>query len=130
VLALQELFKKVVPHHCLGSVWGRRDKKGCNEAPSVQATVEQFNRVSLRVIATVLKQRELKTSSRAKILLKWIHIAQVMMMMMMTMVMMMMMTMTMTTTTTSTTVMMMTTTIVTTTMAMIMMTNSICIVHF
>ena len=73
----QELFRKVVPHHCLGSVWGRRDKKGSNEAPSVQATVEQFNRVSLRVIATVLKNRELKTSSRAKILLKWINIAQV-----------------------------------------------------
>ncbi|KAK7095563.1 ral guanine nucleotide dissociation stimulator-like 1 isoform X1 [Littorina saxatilis] len=70
-----ELFKKVVPHHCLGSVWGRRDK-GTNQAPSVQATVEQFNRVSLRVIATVLKHRELKTSSRAKILLKWIYIAQ------------------------------------------------------
>lgn len=71
-----ELFRKVVPHHCLGSVWGRRDKKGSNEAPSVQATIEQFNRVSLRVIATVLKQRDLKTSSRAKILLKWIYIAQ------------------------------------------------------
>ncbi|XP_076455444.1 ral guanine nucleotide dissociation stimulator-like 1 isoform X2 [Babylonia areolata] len=72
-----ELFRKVVPHHCLGSVWGRRDKKGSNkEAPSVQATVEQFNRVSLRVIATVLRQRDLKTSSRAKILLKWITIAQ------------------------------------------------------
>lgn len=71
-----ELFKKVVPHHCLGAVWGRRDKKGGKEAPSVQATVEQFNRVSLRVIATILKNRELKTSSRAKILQKWVTVAQ------------------------------------------------------
>lgn len=34
---LQELFKAVVPHQCLGSVWSRRDKKGVH-APSVYAT--------------------------------------------------------------------------------------------
>ncbi|XP_025114102.1 ral guanine nucleotide dissociation stimulator-like 1 isoform X2 [Pomacea canaliculata] len=71
-----ELFKKVVPHHCLGAVWGRRDKGG-KDAPSVQATVEQFNRVSLRVIATVLKHPDhLKSTSRARLLQKWINIAQ------------------------------------------------------
>ncbi|XP_046332813.2 ral guanine nucleotide dissociation stimulator-like 1 isoform X8 [Haliotis rufescens] len=71
-----ELFRKVVPHHCLGAVWARRGKKGGKEAASVLATIEQFNRVSLRVIATILKTRDHKTSQRAKIVQKWIHIAQ------------------------------------------------------
>nr|XP_022325977.1 ral guanine nucleotide dissociation stimulator-like 1 isoform X2 [Crassostrea virginica] len=74
-----ELFKRVIPHHCLGAVWARRDRKlgkGGTIAPSVLATIEQFNRVSLRVIATILRTRELKSSLRAKILQKWIDIAQ------------------------------------------------------
>ncbi|CAL1534302.1 unnamed protein product [Lymnaea stagnalis] len=70
------LFLKVIPHHCLGAVWSRRDKEGQSDAPSIQATIQQFNSVSLRVIATVLKTRELKTSQRAKVLQKWILIAQ------------------------------------------------------
>lgn len=74
-----ELFKRVIPNHCLGAVWARRDRKlgkGGNIAPSVLATIDQFNRVSLRVIATILRTRELKSSLRAKILQKWIDIAQ------------------------------------------------------
>lgn len=77
---LQELFKRVIPNHCLGAVWARRDRKlgkGGSIAPSVLATIDQFNRVSLRVIATILRTRELKSSLRAKILQKWIDIAQV-----------------------------------------------------
>lgn len=76
----QELFKRVVPHQCLGAVWARRARKhgkGGTVAGSVLATIEQFNRVSLRVIATILKNAELKTAQRMKILQKWIEIAQV-----------------------------------------------------
>ncbi|XP_048775777.1 ral guanine nucleotide dissociation stimulator-like 1 isoform X4 [Ostrea edulis] len=74
-----ELFKRVIPHHCLGAVWARRDRKlgkGGTIAPSVLATIDQFNRVSLRVIATILRTRDIKSSQRAKILQKWIEIAQ------------------------------------------------------
>lgn len=74
-----ELFKRVIPHHCLGAVWARRDRKlgkGGTIAPSVLATIDQFNRVSLRVIATILRTKELKSSLRAKILQKWIDVAQ------------------------------------------------------
>ncbi|XP_059157682.1 ral guanine nucleotide dissociation stimulator-like 1 isoform X2 [Physella acuta] len=71
-----DLFRKVIPHHCLGAVWSKRDKESQNNAPSIQATIQQFNNVSLRVIATVLKTRELKTSQRAKVIQKWILIAQ------------------------------------------------------
>ncbi|KFM73458.1 hypothetical protein X975_04405, partial [Stegodyphus mimosarum] len=51
-----ELFKKLIPHQCLGSVWSRRDKAcGWSVTPStVTATVTQFNAVSLRVISTIL----------------------------------------------------------------------------
>lgn len=79
-MLLQELFKRVVPHQCLGAVWARRARKqgqGGTVAGSVLATIEQFNRVSLRVIATILKNSDLKTSQRVKILQKWIEIAQV-----------------------------------------------------
>ncbi|XP_023930724.1 ral guanine nucleotide dissociation stimulator-like 1 [Lingula anatina] len=71
-----QLFKKVLPHHCLGSVWSNRKDKKKLDAPSVVATVDQFNRVSYRVIATVLKQPDMKASQRAKIIAKWIDIAQ------------------------------------------------------
>jgi ral guanine nucleotide dissociation stimulator-like 1 len=71
-----ELFKKVIPHHCLGSIWSRRDKKGLH-APSVYATVNQFNAVSYRVIATVLKHpMDIHRPERAQIIEKWIEIAQ------------------------------------------------------
>lgn len=72
----QELFKKLVPHHCLGAVWSNRDKKEV-DTPSVLATVNQFNAVSYRVIATILKNPELKSSQRAKIIIRWLNIAQV-----------------------------------------------------
>lgn len=74
-----ELFKKVVPHQCLGAVWARRARKegkGNTVAGTVLATIDQFNRVSLRVIATILKNPDLKVAQRAKIIQKWIDIAQ------------------------------------------------------
>lgn len=74
-----ELFKKVVPHQCLGAVWARRARKegkGNTVAGTVLATIAQFNRVSLRVIATILRNTDLKTTQRAKIIQKWIEIAQ------------------------------------------------------
>ena len=70
----------MVPHQCLGAVWARRARKegkGNTVAGTVLATIEQFNRVSLRVIATILKHTDLKPTQRAKIIQKWIDIAQV-----------------------------------------------------
>uniref|UniRef100_A0A2P2I5J4 Ral guanine nucleotide dissociation stimulator-like n=1 Tax=Hirondellea gigas TaxID=1518452 RepID=A0A2P2I5J4_9CRUS len=80
------LFRSVVAHQCLGSIWGRRDRIAKNsgsgtksrsgEAASVTATVEQFNAVSFRVQSTVLLNTDLKASDRAKLLVKWIDVAQ------------------------------------------------------
>ncbi|XP_054721638.1 ral guanine nucleotide dissociation stimulator-like 1 [Uloborus diversus] len=73
-----ELFKRLIPHHCLGSVWSRRDKaRGWSVTPStVTATVNQFNAVSLRVISTILSDLSLKPILRSKIIVKWVNIAQ------------------------------------------------------
>ncbi|KAK2540223.1 hypothetical protein Q9233_001095 [Columba guinea] len=71
------LFKNVVPHHCLGCIWSRRDKKENKHlAQSIRATISQFNAVTNCVVSTVLDSRELKTRQRAKILEKWIRIAR------------------------------------------------------
>ncbi|KAM4594920.1 ral guanine nucleotide dissociation stimulator-like 1 isoform 2-T3 [Fundulus diaphanus] len=50
-----ELFVKVVPFHCLGCIWSQRDKKeNRNLAPTVRATISQFNAVTNRVISSLL----------------------------------------------------------------------------
>lgn len=68
-----ELFKKVIVHQCLGGVWSRREKRRAEEAPTVLATVSQFNAVSLRVISTVLLHN---STSRSSVISTWIDIAQ------------------------------------------------------
>uniref|UniRef100_A0A673XKD8 Ral guanine nucleotide dissociation stimulator n=1 Tax=Salmo trutta TaxID=8032 RepID=A0A673XKD8_SALTR len=72
-----ELFKKVVPYHCLGSIWSQRDKKGKEHlAPTIRATVTQFNCVTNCVIATCLSERSLKPMQRVKLVERWIEVAR------------------------------------------------------
>ncbi|XP_055691313.1 ral guanine nucleotide dissociation stimulator-like 1 isoform X2 [Lutzomyia longipalpis] len=68
-----ELFKRLVPHQCLGAIWSRKDKQ---ESNTVLATVTQFNAVSFRVISSVLVEPRLKPQERAQIIATWIDIAQ------------------------------------------------------
>uniref|UniRef100_A0ABI7WCX4 Ral guanine nucleotide dissociation stimulator like 1 n=1 Tax=Felis catus TaxID=9685 RepID=A0ABI7WCX4_FELCA len=71
-----QLFKKVVPHHCLGCIWSQRDKKENKHlAPTIRATISQFNTLTKCVVSTILGGRELKTQQRAKVIEKWINIA-------------------------------------------------------
>ncbi|XP_066468786.1 ral guanine nucleotide dissociation stimulator-like 3 [Tiliqua scincoides] len=72
-----DLFRAVRPFDCLGCVWSQRDKKeNQHVAPSVRATVAQFNAVTGCVIASVLGDLTLRTPQRAQLLEKWINIAQ------------------------------------------------------
>ncbi|XP_070614596.1 ral guanine nucleotide dissociation stimulator isoform X2 [Erythrolamprus reginae] len=72
-----DLFMKVVPYHCLGSIWSQRDKKGKEHlAPTIRATIAQFNTVTNCVIVTCLKDNSLKPQQRAKVVERWIEIAQ------------------------------------------------------
>ncbi|XP_069006376.1 ral guanine nucleotide dissociation stimulator-like 1 [Embiotoca jacksoni] len=71
------LFKKVVPHHCLGSIWSQRDKKhNKHSAPTIRATITQFNAVAACVVNTVLKHRQIRPHVRARVIQRWIEIAQ------------------------------------------------------
>ncbi|XP_075384379.1 ral guanine nucleotide dissociation stimulator-like 1 isoform X2 [Tenrec ecaudatus] len=70
------LFRRVVPHHCLGCIWSRRGKKeNKHSAPTIRATISQFNTLTKCVVSTILGGKELKTQQRAKIIEKWINIA-------------------------------------------------------
>ncbi|XP_016052141.1 PREDICTED: ral guanine nucleotide dissociation stimulator [Miniopterus natalensis] len=72
-----ELFKKVVPYHCLGSIWSQRDKKGKEHlAPTVRATVAQFNSVANCVITTCLGDRSVTARDRARVVEHWIEVAR------------------------------------------------------
>ncbi|XP_070587506.1 ral guanine nucleotide dissociation stimulator-like [Erythrolamprus reginae] len=72
-----DLFMKVVPYHCLGSIWSKRDKKGKEHlAPTIRATIAQFNTVTNCVIVTCLKDKTLKPQQRAKVFERWIEIAR------------------------------------------------------
>ncbi|KAH1176354.1 hypothetical protein KIL84_021088 [Mauremys mutica] len=65
---------RVRPFHCLGCVWSQRDREGA--APSVRATVAQFNAVTSCVVASVLGDVQLRAPQRARLLEKWVAIAQ------------------------------------------------------
>uniref|UniRef100_A0A8C5Q964 Ral guanine nucleotide dissociation stimulator like 3 n=1 Tax=Leptobrachium leishanense TaxID=445787 RepID=A0A8C5Q964_9ANUR len=72
-----DLFQRLQTGHCLGSIWSQRDKKeNRHVAPSVRATVAQFNAVTACVTASVLDDIQLRPQQRAKVLEKWIGIAQ------------------------------------------------------
>ncbi|XP_037047754.1 ral guanine nucleotide dissociation stimulator-like 1 isoform X2 [Bradysia coprophila] len=70
-----ELFKRLIPHQCLGATWSKRERDK-NEANTVIATVTQFNAVSFRVISSILIEPRLKPQERAMNIATWIDIAQ------------------------------------------------------
>ncbi|XP_034109874.1 ral guanine nucleotide dissociation stimulator-like 1 isoform X1 [Drosophila albomicans] len=67
-----ELFKRLIPHQCLGHTWARRDSGG---SETVVATINQFNAVLFRVVSSILIDR-LKPQDRALNISRWIDIAQ------------------------------------------------------
>ncbi|XP_044100352.1 ral guanine nucleotide dissociation stimulator-like [Neovison vison] len=77
LLSSQELFKKVVPHQCLGSVWSRRNRPG-NEhlAPTVRATIAQFNAVASCIVTTCLGDPSMTARDRAVVVGHWIRVAK------------------------------------------------------
>ncbi|KAG7474954.1 ral guanine nucleotide dissociation stimulator-like 2 isoform X2 [Solea senegalensis] len=72
-----ELFVRLVPYHCLGSLWSQRDKKGREGVCwSVRATVRQFNKLAKAVLASCLCPTKLRSQQRARLLEKWISVAE------------------------------------------------------
>ncbi|EFB14446.1 hypothetical protein PANDA_022338 [Ailuropoda melanoleuca] len=72
-----ELFKKVVPSHCLGSIWSKRNKPG-NEhlAPTVRAAITHYQSVTSCVITTCLRDLSMTAQDRARVVEYWIQVAQ------------------------------------------------------
>lgn len=69
---------RLVPYHCLGSLWSQRDKKGREGVCwSVRATIRQFNRLANTVLASCLCPTKLRSQQRAQLLEKWISVAEV-----------------------------------------------------
>ncbi|XP_067093634.1 ral guanine nucleotide dissociation stimulator-like 2 isoform X2 [Osmerus mordax] len=72
-----ELFVRLVPYHCLGSLWSQRDKKGREGVCwSVRATVRQFNKLANTVSASCLWSTQLRSWQRARLLEQWISVAE------------------------------------------------------
>nr|KAF6329006.1 hypothetical protein mPipKuh1_008324 [Pipistrellus kuhlii] len=72
-----ELFKKVLPHQCLGSVWSQRTKpRKAHMVSTVSATVLQFNLVATCVITTCLGDPSMTAQVRAKVVEHWIKVAK------------------------------------------------------
>ncbi|XP_034030165.1 ral guanine nucleotide dissociation stimulator-like 2 [Thalassophryne amazonica] len=72
-----ELFVRLVPYHCLGSFWSQRDKKGKEGVCwSVRATIRQFNKLASVVVASCLWPTKLRSQQRARLLEKWISVAE------------------------------------------------------
>ncbi|XP_070108475.1 ral guanine nucleotide dissociation stimulator-like 2 isoform X21 [Equus caballus] len=74
---VEELFRKVVPSQCLGSSWCKRIKPG-NEhlAPTIQATVDHFQRVVNFITTTCLSDPSRTARDRARLVEHWIQVAQ------------------------------------------------------
>ncbi|CAF1247676.1 unnamed protein product, partial [Didymodactylos carnosus] len=70
-----ELLKRVLPYECL-SIDKRCLSKTHRQLSTVAATIDHFNSVVGRVIATILKDSSLVHLKRAQIIEKWIDIAQ------------------------------------------------------
>ncbi|XP_069891534.1 ral guanine nucleotide dissociation stimulator-like [Dipodomys merriami] len=71
-----ELFRKVVPYQCLGSIWSKSDKKVKEHlAPTVWANITHFNSVSSCVITSCLGDHSMRAPDRALLVQQWIKVA-------------------------------------------------------
>eukprot|EP00118_Oscarella_pearsei_P004301 m.18153 g.18153 ORF g.18153 m.18153 type:complete len:994 (+) comp27607_c0_seq2:95-3076(+) len=75
-----DLFCGVIPYHCMGCFWGKRNK--AERAPSVYKTVDHFNHISMLVTTSILLAKNAdkahtqyrEATARAKVTEKWIEV--------------------------------------------------------
>ncbi|XP_046507251.1 ral guanine nucleotide dissociation stimulator-like, partial [Equus quagga] len=74
---LQELFKTLVPTHCLGSIWSERDNRERESlAPTVRDTVMHDNTVANCILVTCLGDASMTAQDRARVVELWIRVAE------------------------------------------------------
>ncbi|XP_058393016.1 ral-GDS-related protein-like [Diceros bicornis minor] len=73
----QELFKKVMPHDFLDSIWSQWDNRA-NEplAPTIHATMTHFSRVVKCVFTTCLGDPSMTAQDRARVVELCIQVAK------------------------------------------------------
>ncbi|XP_065068963.1 ral guanine nucleotide dissociation stimulator-like 1 isoform X2 [Rhopilema esculentum] len=77
-----ELFRRVIPRHCLACYWSKRDQLQGTKAPiTIKATVDNFNAVVMAVTTSILDAVGVKTKlkdahARVKVISTWIEIAR------------------------------------------------------
>jgi ral guanine nucleotide dissociation stimulator-like 1 len=75
-ICFKELLKRVLPHECLTLGANGNNRRGLNSnriLTTVDKTIEQFNAVVNRVVATILKEQN--EQLRVRVIEKWIDIA-------------------------------------------------------
>uniref|UniRef100_A0A9L0SRR8 Ras-GEF domain-containing protein n=1 Tax=Equus caballus TaxID=9796 RepID=A0A9L0SRR8_HORSE len=74
----KELFKTLVPAHCLGSIWSERDNRERESlAPTVRDTVMHDNTVANCILVTCLGDASMTAQDRARVVELWIRVAEV-----------------------------------------------------
>nr|XP_014583990.2 ral guanine nucleotide dissociation stimulator-like isoform X2 [Equus caballus] len=72
-----ELFKTLVPAHCLGSIWSERDNRERESlAPTVHDTVMHDNTVANCILVTCLGDASMTAQDRARVVELWIRVAE------------------------------------------------------
>nr|XP_023490925.1 ral guanine nucleotide dissociation stimulator isoform X1 [Equus caballus] len=72
-----ELFKTLVPAHCLGSIWSERDNREREYlAPTVRDTVMHDNTVANCILVTCLGDASMTAQDRARVVELWIRVAE------------------------------------------------------
>nr|XP_044622433.1 ral guanine nucleotide dissociation stimulator-like isoform X3 [Equus asinus] len=72
-----ELFKTLVPAHCLGSIWSERDNRERDYlAPTVRDTVMHDNTVANCILVTCLGDASMTAQDRARVVELWIRVAE------------------------------------------------------
>ncbi|XP_070117291.1 ral guanine nucleotide dissociation stimulator [Equus caballus] len=72
-----ELFKTLVPAHCLGSIWSERDNRERESlAPTVRDTVMHDNTVANCILVTCLGDASMTAQDRARVVELWIRVAE------------------------------------------------------
>nr|XP_008509100.1 PREDICTED: ral guanine nucleotide dissociation stimulator-like [Equus przewalskii] len=72
-----ELFKMLVPAHCLGSIWSERDNREREYLPpTVRDTVRHDNTVANSILVTCLGDRSMTAQDRARVVEQWIRVSE------------------------------------------------------
>ncbi|XP_070376362.1 ral guanine nucleotide dissociation stimulator-like isoform X4 [Equus asinus] len=73
----KELFKTLVPTHCLGSIWSERDNRERESlAPTVHDTVMHDNTVANCILVTCLGDASMTAQDTARVVELWIRVAE------------------------------------------------------